>query len=418
MFFHLQYIHLFRPFLIYSPKASPLPSHVSPRRICTANAGAISKLMRLYKKTYNLRQICNIAVYMVHSACTVHLLNLPEKTAKRNVIHGVKELEEIAEDWLCARRSLSIISVLVRKWGVELPDEAAQVLARSDDKYGMYSTSDVPSPHQPPNSTFAGASSQPSSPHGGGQDMPSERRGMEHSASPSMLPGIVKSEPFGAGDLSSATVPGLYDAFAQQSQSLQGYSTSNLTPEYLGDLRNVTPPVGSLDVPAQNQGLSPQGAGGSATHGAPGVGMGGPMGNMSHGWPMQPAVTQPMQGFQHLGFAPPTAQHETLAHMYGMDGQDWFLKDGATWQQNFEGWGYAPQQPSSSPAPAGHTQKRQQQSMSGANEGLGVGGNDDGGVSDSNLFMFHGVRNSDLEVSFHDLGDTAGGLDGLGSGIN
>jgi hypothetical protein len=61
MFFHLQYIHLFRPFLKYSPASSPLPSHVSPRRICTANAGAISKLMRLYKKAYNLRQICNIA---------------------------------------------------------------------------------------------------------------------------------------------------------------------------------------------------------------------------------------------------------------------------------------------------------------------------------------------------------------------
>ena len=61
MFFHLQYIHLFRPFLKYAPSASPLPSHVSPRRICTANASAISKLMRLYKKAYNLRQICNIA---------------------------------------------------------------------------------------------------------------------------------------------------------------------------------------------------------------------------------------------------------------------------------------------------------------------------------------------------------------------
>ncbi|CRK46547.1 hypothetical protein BN1723_020069, partial [Verticillium longisporum] len=121
MFFHLQYIHLFRPFLKYTPAASPLPSHVSPRRICTANAGAISKLMRLYKKTWNLRQICNIAVYMVHSACTIHMLNLPEKTARRDITHGVKHLEEIAEDWPCARRTLGIISVLGRKWNVELP---------------------------------------------------------------------------------------------------------------------------------------------------------------------------------------------------------------------------------------------------------------------------------------------------------
>ena len=146
MFFHLQYIHLFRPFLKYAPSASPLPAHVSPRRICTANAGAISKLMRLYKKTYHLRQICNIAVYMVHSACTIHLLNLPEKTARRDITHGVRQLEEIAEDWLCARRTLSILSVLARKWRCELPEDAAMVLQRTDKKYGFFSTSGIPSP--------------------------------------------------------------------------------------------------------------------------------------------------------------------------------------------------------------------------------------------------------------------------------
>lgn len=83
---------------------------------------------------------------MVHSACTIHLLNLPEKLAKRDIIHGVKHLEEIAEDWLCARRTLSILSVLARKWKIELPEEASAVLARTDAKYGTFSTADVPSP--------------------------------------------------------------------------------------------------------------------------------------------------------------------------------------------------------------------------------------------------------------------------------
>jgi hypothetical protein len=146
MFYHLLYIHLFRPFLKYNPATSPLPSHVSPRKLCTQAASLISKLMRLYKRTYGLRQICNIAVYMVHSACTIHLLNLPEKTAKRDIVHGVKHLEEIAEDWLCARRTLSILSVLARKWKIELPEEASTVLARTDAKYGTFSTADVPSP--------------------------------------------------------------------------------------------------------------------------------------------------------------------------------------------------------------------------------------------------------------------------------
>lgn len=146
MFFNLLFIHLFRPFLKYNPTTSPLPSHVSPQKFCSQAAISVSKLMRLYKRTYGLRQICNIAVYIVHSACTIHLLNLPKKTAKRDIIHGVKHLEEIAEDWLCARRTLSILSVLARKWKVELPEEASVVFARTDAKYGSFSTADVPSP--------------------------------------------------------------------------------------------------------------------------------------------------------------------------------------------------------------------------------------------------------------------------------
>lgn len=101
--------------------------------------------MRLYKRSFGLRQIPNITVYITHSACTIHLLNLPDKNAKRDIVHGVKHLEEIAEGWLCARRTLGILSVLARKWRVELPEEASTVLARTDAKFGPY-TGDVSSP--------------------------------------------------------------------------------------------------------------------------------------------------------------------------------------------------------------------------------------------------------------------------------
>jgi hypothetical protein len=138
MFFQLLYIHLFRPFLKYSQATSPLPPNVSPRRLCTQAAQAISKLLRLYKRSHGLRQICNIAVYIAHSACTIHLLNLPDKNAKRDITHGVKHLEEIAESWLCARRTLAILSVLARQWKVELPEEAAAVLARTNTKFAAY----------------------------------------------------------------------------------------------------------------------------------------------------------------------------------------------------------------------------------------------------------------------------------------
>jgi hypothetical protein len=105
----------------------------------------ISKLLRLYKRSHGLRQICNIAVYIAHSACTIHLLNLPDKNARRDIVHGVKHLEEIAEGWLGARRTLSILSVLARKWNIELPEEAEAVLSRTEAKYGAY-TGDISSP--------------------------------------------------------------------------------------------------------------------------------------------------------------------------------------------------------------------------------------------------------------------------------
>ncbi|KAK5117418.1 Nitrogen assimilation transcription factor nit-4 [Meristemomyces frigidus] len=145
MFFQLLFIHLFRPFLKYTQQTSPLPQNVSPRKLCTQAAGMISKLMRLYKRSHGLRQICNIVVYITHSACTIHLLNIPDKNACRDIVHGVKHLEEIAEGWPGARRTLSILSVLVRKWNIELPAEAAVVLARTDAKFGTY-TGDIPSP--------------------------------------------------------------------------------------------------------------------------------------------------------------------------------------------------------------------------------------------------------------------------------
>ena len=135
MFFHLLFIHLFRPFLKYTQSTSPLPAHVSPRKICTQAAIGISKLLRLYKKTYGLKQICNIAVYIAHSACTIHLLNLPDKDARRDISHGVRHLEEIAEFWLCARRTLATLGIQARRWNIELPEDSAAVLQRWEAKY-------------------------------------------------------------------------------------------------------------------------------------------------------------------------------------------------------------------------------------------------------------------------------------------
>ncbi|KKZ67927.1 hypothetical protein EMCG_06458 [[Emmonsia] crescens] len=150
MFFQLLFIHLYRPFLKYTKSTSPLPAHVSPRKLCTQSASMISKLLRLYKRTYGFRQICNFAVYIAHSACTIHLLNLPDKTAKRDLIHGLKNLEEISESWLCARRTLRILDISAQKWNVDLPSEAVAILERSHAKFGPWGSWDQA--HSPSNS--------------------------------------------------------------------------------------------------------------------------------------------------------------------------------------------------------------------------------------------------------------------------
>ncbi|KAK8090875.1 hypothetical protein PG994_000380 [Apiospora phragmitis] len=297
MFFHLQYIHLFRPFLKYAPNASPLPPHVSPRRICTANAGAISKLMRLYKKLYNLRQICNIAVYMLHSACTIHLLNLPEKTAKRDITHGIKHLEEIAEDWLCGRRTLNILSVLVRKWNVELPEEAAHSLQRADERWGTFSTSEVPSPKS------------------------------HVTASPS--PPAAKQEQYSPAHLVTYTNgPGSRMAPASTiSPEMMGRFASGSTD--FGKLPNMQT-VGSGTAGKNPAALSMDNVTGATwrqtplAHTIPSYARSYAAVSNSSGDSSQPSRT--------------ATRNVTPSSAYAIDGSDWYLRDGANWQSSFDTW--------------------------------------------------------------------------------
>jgi hypothetical protein len=344
MFFHLQYIHLFRPFLKYNPTASPLPSHVSPRRICSANAGAISKLMRLYKKTYNLRQICNIAVYMIHSACTIHMLNLPERTAKRDIIHGVRQLEEIAEDWPCARRTLGILSVLARKWNVEMPEEASVVLQRTDEKYGTFSTSDVPSPKRTEPSAAATPSSQASG------NSPQEKP--------------EQYSPVNNSQYRQPTPP-------QMPQEVQ---IGSISPDLLGM-------AGQMQQSRLSKPMSHAVSMSDALSAA-----------ASNPWtmPSQP-VTNFAQAFTPSGTSQSGngTRQVSPSSLYAIDGQDWYLKDGVNWQQNFEAWNMG----------------------GGATNGGGANG---GGMADASMFMFRGMRRGEFgDGAFDSLNMGMGSLDHL-----
>ncbi|PHH78593.1 hypothetical protein CDD80_6635 [Ophiocordyceps camponoti-rufipedis] len=289
MFYHLQYIHLFRPFLKYSASSSPLPTHVSPRRICTTHAGDISKLMRQYKKIYNLRQICNIAVYMSHVACTIHLLNLPDKSARRDITHGVKHLEEMAEDWPCARRTLSILSVLARKWRKEIPEDAASVLKRTDEKYGYFNTSEVPSPES------------------------SSRTSPTHSDDDSMVPPWTESSPSG-----------------QHPQSAE----ASLFPPSMAGIENHVAVMPPLQCHAQ----LPFDAGRMDFRT-----------DMLDGWTRQaqsapePSYDSSLVPVGGCAMPPPSngqsgGRQVSPEQGMGFNSQNWILNDSARWHHNFEGW--------------------------------------------------------------------------------
>ncbi|KAI5305166.1 hypothetical protein KEM56_005108, partial [Ascosphaera pollenicola] len=136
MFHQLLFIHLYRPFLKHTRSSQPIPPPATARSVCSQAAFAISEILQIYRDTYGLRYICNVAVYTIHSACTIHLLSLPEKAAGLQFINGLRGLEEIAEGWPCARRALRIIDLSSAKWGIGLPCEAEEVLQRSYSKFG------------------------------------------------------------------------------------------------------------------------------------------------------------------------------------------------------------------------------------------------------------------------------------------
>jgi len=290
---------------------------------------------------------------MIHSACIIHLLNLPEKTAKRDVIHSVKHLEEIAEDWLCARRTLCIISVLTRKWNVELPEEARAVLQRADDKYGTFSTSDVPSPN---------------------------RSSMHATPSP---------PPFPSSPAANSNSAGLSPASQFATSGPPDVPTS--MPELLDTMARMTPPTG---LPSQMAKPSVRAMAAAAAM---------PMGDALagvNGWGV-PAASQPLPaGFP--AYAPlqnnlssgQTSQSGTSQvslspnSLFPVDGQDWFLKDGANWHQNFETWGMPQTSGGAPPSSA---------SM----------------APDAGLMIFRGLRAPDMDPTFDSLGHSMSNLDHL-----
>ena len=218
MFFQLLYIHLFRPFLKYTKASSPLPADISPRKLCTQAAAKISKLLRLYKKTYGLKQICNIVVYIIHSACSIHLLNLPDKDATRDLGYGLRHLEEIAESWLCASHTLATLAVQVRRWEIVLPDDISEILEHWEIRHKADRSSpgiakDSPSATNPLEIPDSNAGI-----HRAVQFAPVQDRSAGDGALEYSLPTLQETN----NQASKSLVQGMYDQIEEMSQARSG----------------------------------------------------------------------------------------------------------------------------------------------------------------------------------------------------
>ncbi|KAI9813691.1 MAG: hypothetical protein M1832_006119 [Thelocarpon impressellum] len=326
MFYQLLFIHLFRPFLRYNQATSPLPPHISPRKLCTQAACLISKLLRLYKRTYGLRQICNVAVYILHTACTIHLLNLPDKTAKRDIFHGVKHLEEIAEGWLCARRTLGILSVLINRWNIDLPDEAIGVLGRAEAKFGPYPGEDGSSPRTGPGSPH---SAQSASSRGTSQSSTPAAQLQVQSMQGGMIHGVINGPNTGTqGGISDMPDGRPNEMAARMANPMSGNIPSGMTNGASND-------VGALQGRRPNEAVVFGPTSGKDHPQASGA----PLYAAAQNLPQTYQTTWESAGSSIRSLtSPSTVFMPASAPGPVQDAQDWWLKDPSALADGFENW--------------------------------------------------------------------------------
>lgn len=324
MFNQLLLIHLYRPFLKYTKTNTPLPSHVSPRKICTQAASAISKLLRMYKRTYGLKQICNIVVYIAHTACTIHLLNLPEKNAQRDIVHGLRNLEEMAECWLCARRTLRILDISANKWQVQLPVEASAVFDRTHTKWGSWGIWDqATSPStsiSDESSATAYSSINPVNSPGrfspGGNNVPPVQRTEPIATKPTTLSGVSMGPQHPATTPMTASVPPMRIARRVFGAQAQRQEFPPPEPTYLRPLSQV-----GYQMPT-----GPASSGPSAPSPVPG------------GWYDTPGTrleTQPATPASNISSVSGYGGTENLVE----ESQDWWTRNATTMGIGVENWG-------------------------------------------------------------------------------
>lgn len=142
MYYYACVLHLFRPYIKLDLRGAGL----YPRDTCTFCANEISSLVNVLRNIYGLRRVPLAVTWLLLSASTIHLLNLPSESASTHLCQGMHDLQAISVNHQFAAKCVDIVRALAAKWNIPLPEGAA---AASTFKEHWPS---------PPSSTFFAAS--------------------------------------------------------------------------------------------------------------------------------------------------------------------------------------------------------------------------------------------------------------------
>ncbi|KAI8934466.1 hypothetical protein NX059_009194 [Plenodomus lindquistii] len=130
-------VHLFRPLL----KVDLIHSDIRPRDICIEAANTVSKIVNIYRTYYDFRVAHLVIPHVLLTVCTVHLLySKDNELSRRNLVDGLRGLEDIHMCHYFGARSFRIIHALSQTWDLPFPQEhlsSKLLLRRPSENQGI-----------------------------------------------------------------------------------------------------------------------------------------------------------------------------------------------------------------------------------------------------------------------------------------
>jgi hypothetical protein len=129
MYYHFAILSMFCPFI----KLDMVGSSISPYDICIQASNAIIGLITSYKQLYDLRCTLSFMPYFVLNASVTHMVVVHTSGSGFEQLRPcLTTLNDMAQCYSMAGRSLTIIESLARHWGIAASEEERVVFKDMD----------------------------------------------------------------------------------------------------------------------------------------------------------------------------------------------------------------------------------------------------------------------------------------------